>query len=47
MAPTRHATEAVGTRWASHTQPVPVEGVPPDTFLTFDTEPEPEHLDPA
>lgn len=30
-------TEAVGARWASHVSPVPVEGVPPDTFLTFDT----------
>lgn len=33
------ATETVGTRWATHSQPVPVEGVPPDTLLTFDTTP--------
>ncbi|WP_295694004.1 methyltransferase domain-containing protein [Lapillicoccus sp.] len=34
------ATEAVGTRWTTRSQPVPVEGVPPDTLLTFDTGPE-------
>lgn len=34
------ATEAVGTRWATHPQTVPVEGVPPDTLLTFETGPE-------